>query len=366
MRTVSLSDQEWWALPTECPSRHENTALLNLVSVKTIMSAQKKRCTEIDFRPYKPKVAQAAEHQQNMSDASALPGTSSPPSIGTKKRKVSSLGDSTKKVVTGPPKKLVLLQERDGSDLAATFLVRHESPWNTYRQTLRCTLAGDVLIAARRAGPSQAVAIREYRQSNADHMLQLYRTLSHPNILAARECFVDNGSLYILVDDLPLTLEHLVGCRVLYPTEPELASLVWQVLNGIDYLAQSAWEHQSLSCQNILLGLDGIVKIGALESCVGGPADRIRRTYTQALACITMELMQKYVKEDGVVGIDDVHRWPLDSHAFGFLSAIWTSNSFATLNQHPLVRKQHRLVGELVLLARTVLLSARVFFSPEK
>ncbi|KAJ5730171.1 uncharacterized protein N7483_004679 [Penicillium malachiteum] len=270
------------------------------------MSTQNKRCTEIDFRPYKPKVGQAAEpHRQDTGDTPALRVTANRSSGATKKRKVSMPDNATKKVVTGGPKKLVLLQERDGKELSGTFLVRHESPWNTYRRTLRYKLAGDVLIAARRAGPSQVVAIREYGEDNADKMLQLYRKLNHPNVLTARECFVNNGSLYPLVDDLPLTLEHLVGCRFLYPTETELASMV---LNGIDYLAQSALEHRSLSCQHILLGLDGIVKIGALESCVESPADWVRRTYTQALACVTMELMQKYVKEDRVVGIDDVHR----------------------------------------------------------
>ena len=34
-----------------------------------------------------------------------------------------------------------------------------------------------------------------------------------------------------------------------------------------------------------------------------------------------MELMQKYVKEDGVVGIEDLDRWPSDSAAVDFLSA---------------------------------------------
>ena len=41
----------------------------------------------------------------------------------------------------------------------------------------------------------------------------------------------------------------------------------------------------------------------------------------KALSFITMELMQKYVKEDGVVGVDNLHRWPSDSNALGFLSA---------------------------------------------
>lgn len=37
-----------------------------------------------------------------------------------------------------------------------------------------------------------------------------------------------------------------------------------------------------------------------------------------------MELMQKYVKDDGKVGVDD---WPSDSNAVGFLSATTSATS---------------------------------------
>lgn len=46
-----------------------------------------------------------------------------------------------------------------------------------------------------------------------------------------------------------------------------------------------------------------------------------------------MELMQKYVKDDGMVGIDDVSRWPVDSDAFAFLSAISATESIESLKQ---------------------------------
>ena len=44
-----------------------------------------------------------------------------------------------------------------------------------------------------------------------------------------------------------------------------------------------------------------------------------------------MELMQKYVKEDGAIGIDDLHRWHSGSHAVGFLSATTSAASAAEL-----------------------------------
>lgn len=44
-----------------------------------------------------------------------------------------------------------------------------------------------------------------------------------------------------------------------------------------------------------------------------------------------MELMQKYVKEDGAIGIDDLRRWHSSSDAVGFLSATTSATSAAEL-----------------------------------
>lgn len=44
-----------------------------------------------------------------------------------------------------------------------------------------------------------------------------------------------------------------------------------------------------------------------------------------------MDLMQGYHKEDGVVGVDDVVRWPLDSDAVSFLAQTTSTVSMTKL-----------------------------------
>jgi hypothetical protein len=44
-----------------------------------------------------------------------------------------------------------------------------------------------------------------------------------------------------------------------------------------------------------------------------------------------MELMQKHVKEDGAVGVDDLRQWPSDSDAVGFLSETTSASSVIEL-----------------------------------
>lgn len=46
-----------------------------------------------------------------------------------------------------------------------------------------------------------------------------------------------------------------------------------------------------------------------------------------------MELMQKYTKDDGRAGVDDLVRWPIDSDAFRFLLAISDTNSLKLLKK---------------------------------
>ena len=46
-----------------------------------------------------------------------------------------------------------------------------------------------------------------------------------------------------------------------------------------------------------------------------------------------MQLMQSYEMEDGVIGVDDMKRWPLDSDAFSFLEATSSARSVETLKK---------------------------------
>lgn len=47
-------------------------------------------------------------------------------------------------------------------------------------------------------------------------------------------------------------------------------------------------------------------------------------SYITTLPSITMRLMQKYDKDKGVVGVDDLERWPIYFAAVGLLSATET------------------------------------------
>lgn len=65
------------------------------------------------------------------------------------------------------------------------------------------------------------------------------------------------------------------------------------------------------------------------------------------LSIIMMELMQTYDKNDRVVGVDDLDRWPVDSDAFGFLSTVSSTVSIEALEQVSHFSVEYLYLGSL-------------------
>lgn len=133
------------------------------------------------------------------------------------------------KVVTGPAKSLCLPHLCSLENIASVLIVRRESPWDTYQKVIAYEVAGKVTIATRRTRPSRMVAIRTYAKENARRLIFRFGRLEHRNVLSLRECYMHEDLAFFLVDDLPLTLTHVVALPSVYPSETELGSIISQV-----------------------------------------------------------------------------------------------------------------------------------------
>ncbi|PGG99689.1 hypothetical protein AJ80_09303 [Polytolypa hystricis UAMH7299] len=248
------------------------------------------------------------------------------------KRTLTRNPETHRKIMRGPVKDLVLGEaSQSGGALGDTFIIRRESPWETFKKIYECELAGRFDVAIPHVRPERLVAIRTIRAENIDRMLHLYQRIQHPNILCPQECFLHEGSAFALHDDIPISLDHIIACEA-YLDEVELATILVQILDGLLYLTDQRIEHRRLSSSNVLVTGRGEVKIAGLHECVELQADHTPR-YSKPLEVITMELMQKYEKEDNRIGVDDVERWPCDSYAIGFLSSIETEASVRELRE---------------------------------
>ena len=145
-----------------------------------------------------------------------------------RKRHPSPSKEPTRKVINGAPKGFGLPQTVQSGGGTKTLIVRDESPWDTFELDFSCKLAGTVAIASRRSRPSRVIAIREYSAGDVQKMLQRFCHIQHENIMCSSECYRHNFFLYAVVDDLPLTLEH-IGRRTICPNEVQLGSIMRQV-----------------------------------------------------------------------------------------------------------------------------------------
>ncbi|QGA20931.1 hypothetical protein EYB26_008641 [Talaromyces marneffei] len=144
------------------------------------------------------------------------------------------------------------------------------------------------LTATARTHPSELRAIQTLKKEDSEDILEKFRTIRHENILLVREYFTHEDSIYMVFDDLPVTLDHLVACDY-YPRDTQVLSALAQILSGLSFLHACGYNHQALICSNILLGMDGTIQIAALDYCVKGPPDQAKSI--NAVASIATLLM---------------------------------------------------------------------------
>ncbi|KAI1934751.1 hypothetical protein LOZ66_005606 [Ophidiomyces ophidiicola] len=265
-----------------------------------------------------------------------------------------------KKRIRGSPRGLVLVEEsQPGQAPGDTFIVRHESPWDTYIKVYECELPASFSMAIRRVRPQRLIAIKTIRGKNVNEMLHLLRRIQHRNILSSQSCFVYDSSIFTLHENIAISLSHIVGCEA-YPDEVELASILVQILDGLLYLTDQRLEHPHLSSSSILATEEGAVKVAGLEEWVDLQAAQTPQ-YSKPLGAITMQLMQKYEKEHEIAGVDDVERWPCDSRATEFLSLIASNIPLKTLRDHHLFTETSWAKGHLIGLVSFALRSSFTF-----
>ncbi|KAH8695671.1 hypothetical protein BGW36DRAFT_453785 [Talaromyces proteolyticus] len=270
-------------------------------------------------------------------------------------------GQNADHELTGGLKKWNTPQIHFRGEPLAYLIGRNESPWDTFKTIFTCDLAGRVSIAACRTHPSQLRAIRTFKKEESKEMLEKFKHIRHENVLLAREYYDHEDSVYFVFDDLPLTLKHVIGSDY-YPCDAEV-SCIKKILSGLSFLRACGYDHPFLTCSYILLGMDGTIQIAGLEGCEN------RSTLShfgsiEAVASITILLMQKYKKPDGTKDIDNLDCWSIDSQAFQFLQRTDTASSIDELKEYILETLTPPKVI-LAGLARFVLISARTSYSYE-
>ncbi|QMW34986.1 hypothetical protein F9C07_2063902 [Aspergillus flavus] len=291
-------------------------------------------------------------------------GKEAPQSTGrlTKRGASPSSPEPGRKILRGPPRALTLSKIDEAGEAAGSDpVVRNEAPWKTFKKSYDCDLAGKVTVCTRQSGRRGPWTIRQYPGEDAERMLSLLRSIRHLRVASVLECFRTPDSLYTISRFYPLTLDHIVACKA-FPNDQQLAAIMSQFVDGLSYLVSNNLHNPSLDSSDILMDLEGNIQIARLDSFSKRPPGRIQEKDLFPVARVLMQLMQKYAKDDGAIGLDKIDRWPADSAALEFLSATTSAGSFEGLKKR-LLSKVPWSPGDLIGLAWFALISTRTFYS---
>ncbi|PVH67625.1 hypothetical protein DL98DRAFT_600297 [Cadophora sp. DSE1049] len=242
-----------------------------------------------------------------------LEGPTAQSSTATKHQKTTTATENT--TLTGSDHKdlAIVRAAEQGISVLDSLTIRYEFPWKSLRSDYELDLGGFVIIASDRGNERDSFIVKRFSDPDMASKLRMLQRIRHVNFLSVLQRFSFEDSYYAVFDHMSILLAHIVTSPP-YLRICELAAILFQILEA------------------------GIIKITYQETCRDITSSQPHLADVKAIGYIAMELMQKYYKEDGAIGLEDFSRYPSDSDAVDFLAATTSATSAGELLRHRLLR----------------------------
>ncbi|KAI0977483.1 hypothetical protein F4678DRAFT_16605 [Xylaria arbuscula] len=225
------------------------------------------------------------------------------------------------------------------------------SPWNHYERRYGVKYSQSFGIITSRDASCQSFMIRTISGRDAEERIQTIRQLRHPSLTENVEIYACSDPSYFVISEfMPTSLLHV--CRSpIYPNEPQLSSVLYQVLTGLEFLLSCGLVYEQLSCVNVLVNFAGEVKISDIENCRrSGDITALSTSFSR----MTMKLMDKERAETASFGLTHPDKW--SDEAIDMFTSITTTPDIQKLLAHAFLLKKNQ--EELLWLIPFVLISA--------
>ncbi|KAL7940558.1 kinase-like domain-containing protein [Trichoderma barbatum] len=194
-------------------------------------------------------------------------------------------------------------------------------------------LDGEVNIVQRK-GSSEYFTARRLHTENANNLLFQLNEMRHENLIATIEVFTEGDTIYIVADNMPLSLKQIVLSPPI-PTAKEIGTIMGQVLDGLVYLLDKGFVHGTLNCPNVLINANGSVKL-TTHNLFSKVSEKTIAKDRDGVAEICMKLMQKYKLDIGKVGVRNIEHLG-NSDILDFLSSTTSCYGAKELRQHQFI-----------------------------
>ncbi|KAH7111264.1 kinase-like domain-containing protein [Dendryphion nanum] len=222
------------------------------------------------------------------------------------------------------------------------------SPWNHYQSCYSLELGGPIAVVRKISATKDLFTMHSFSSSGADKKLYMLRQLKHANLLASLEIFSFQDAHYVISEHTEVSCEEFIVAR---PDEIQLAAIIRQVIDAISYLVSQNLVHGSITCSNILLTKDGVIKIANYENSTERSSENAFED-VKALGQVMKQLMEKGTVK-GRLGLRQPSDW--SQEAVDFLSLTMTASP-TKLAEHPFLENSpqcHELVWLVSLAQRT-------------